>query len=243
MPKFEWKEGDASGSLLFFPFVGIVIGAAVCVINLVGPFSALPAAVRILLTMAAPLVITGGIHVDGFMDTEDALNSYAVREKKLEILKDPHTGAFAVISLVKWMLIYAAAVSAILLRSEMGESSNAKMPVLLGLTFVISRCFCGLTSLVFQRARKNGMLYEVTRNSKRAEVVWLAAELVIVGALMLYLDLPGGAAVLLTFGVFTAYYRKKAYKEFGGVTGDTTGWFLTVGEILAAIVIALRGYL
>lgn len=54
------------------------------------------------------LLITGGIHIDGYMDTMDAVHSYGNREKKLEILKDSHIGAFAVIMLVTYVL--AAAV-------------------------------------------------------------------------------------------------------------------------------------
>ena len=106
MPRFTWEEDDMAHSLMFFPLVGAVIGALIWVINVPSFMSEIPMAVKVMLTILAPILVTGGFHLDGFMDTEDALNSYAVREKKLEILKDPHTGAFAVISLVKWMLIY-----------------------------------------------------------------------------------------------------------------------------------------
>lgn len=43
-----------------------------------------------------PLLVTGGIHIDGFSDTMDALSSHAERQKKLEIMDDPHIGAFGV---------------------------------------------------------------------------------------------------------------------------------------------------
>ena len=65
---------------------------------------------RVFITAAIPLVITGGFHVDGFMDTMDALCSNQGRERKLEILKDPHTGAFACIFLVCEMTLYGAAL-------------------------------------------------------------------------------------------------------------------------------------
>ena len=51
-----------------------------------------------------PVIVSGGIHLDGFADTVDALSSYGDREKKLEILKDPNTGAFAVIGLCVYFL-------------------------------------------------------------------------------------------------------------------------------------------
>ena len=53
--------------------------------------------------LAIILLVTGGIHMDGYMDTMDALHSYGNREKKLEILKDSHIGAFAVIMTVLYV--------------------------------------------------------------------------------------------------------------------------------------------
>ena len=60
---------------------------------------------------AIPLLVTGGFHVDGFMDTTDALSSYREKEERLRILKDPHIGAFAVIGVVIYYLLYAAGYS------------------------------------------------------------------------------------------------------------------------------------
>ena len=56
--------------------------------------------------LAVPIFITGGIHMDGFMDTCDARASYGDREKKLAILKDTHTGAFAVIFGALYLILY-----------------------------------------------------------------------------------------------------------------------------------------
>ena len=239
MPVFEWKEDDMAHSLIFFPVVGAVIGGLVCIINLISPLSQLPVAVRIIVTMAIPLIITGGFHVDGFMDTEDALNSYAPAEKKLEILKDSHIGAFAVISLVKWLLIYAAAVTAILL----SPNCDIKVFAAIGLTFVASRCLSGLTSLLLRKARKSGMLYEETRNDQKGTVICLVLELLAAGGFMLWLNVLSGAVVLLAFAIYTAYYRHIAYREFGGVTGDTAGFFLTTGEVIAAVALAASLYI
>ena len=239
MPVFEWKEDDMAHSLVFFPLVGAVIGGLIYTINQISPFSQLQVAVRIIVTILIPLMITGGFHVDGFMDTEDALNSYAPREKKLEILKDSHIGAFAVISLVKWFLICAAAVTALLLSPKF----DWKVLAIMGLTFVVSRCLSGLTSLLFGKAKKTGMLYEETKSDQKAIVVCLVIELLAAGVFMVWLNALFGAAVLVFFCLYTAYYRHLAYKEFGGVTGDTAGFFLTTGEILATVVLAASLYI
>lgn len=66
-----------------------------------------------------PILLTGGIHMDGFMDTMDALHSYQDRERKLEILKDSHVGAFACLSLICEMFLYAAALFFLLEERQM----------------------------------------------------------------------------------------------------------------------------
>ncbi len=234
MPHFELNESDMSYSLIFFPFVGALIGAVVLFINAFTPLKALPAAVRIILTILAPLVITGGFHVDGLMDTEDALNSCAPMEKKLEILKDPHIGAFAVISLVKWMLLYSAAVTALLLN----EKTDIKIQVIFGLTFVLSRVLSGLTGLVFKKAKNDGMLYEETKNNRKAVLVCLVAEGVICAGVMLVINSILAAAVLSAFALAAVYYRYSVCPKFGGVTGDTAGYFLCVSETVSAAALA-----
>ena len=52
------------------------------------------------------------------------------------------------------------------------------------------------------------------------------------------LNMICGAAVIAAFSLFTVYYRYKVYREFGGVTGDTAGYYLTAGEITAAVSLA-----
>lgn len=105
VPQVEWTEENRRYSMCFFPLVGLVIGLAVwgwfalCAKLGIGPF--LRGAAAALL----PLLISGGIHMDGFMDTLDALASWQPPEKRLEILKDSHTGAFAVMGCAGYLLL------------------------------------------------------------------------------------------------------------------------------------------
>ena len=226
-------------SMLFFPLVGLVIGGVIIGFSSIPAVSELPVFVRCAVTILIPVLITGGFHVDGFMDTEDAMHSFAPTEKKLEILKDPHIGAFAVIALVKWLLIYAAAITAILLN----ERTDERILVILGLTFVISRSLLGLTSFFFPKAKKEGMLYEETKTKPRVVVILLSIQLAAAVGVSLWMDLLSGSMVVLLYTLHTIYYRYTVYKNFGGVTGDTAGYFLTTGEILAALVLAGTLYL
>ena len=238
MPRFRWDEGDGAYTLMFFPLVGLVTGALTCCLNMPVSAEYIPVAVRILLTLALPLMVTGGIHIDGFMDTEDAFASCSDKDRKLEILKDPHTGAFAVISLIRAGLVYAAAVSAILLNPR----TDMDMILIFALVSVLSRCCSGLTSVFFTKARTTGMLSDMTRDVKRPVVAGLIVQFAAAAGVMICVNALCTAAVLLAAAVFTLIYRQKAYKEFGGVTGDTAGWYLSLLEIVCAVVIGGMSY-
>ena len=58
-----------------------------------------------------PVFVTGGIHVDGLLDTSDALSSWQERSRRLEILKDSHAGAFAVITAAVYFIAWYGAYS------------------------------------------------------------------------------------------------------------------------------------
>ena len=88
MPQFEWKEEDMKYMLCFFPLVGAVIGLCLYGWEKLCMGMEINGVCRTLVGTAIPLLLTGGIHVDGYMDTMDAFHSYQSRERKIEILKD-----------------------------------------------------------------------------------------------------------------------------------------------------------
>ena len=110
---------------------------------------------------AIPLAVTGGFHVDGFMDTMDAFHSYQPREKKLEILKDSHIGAFSVICLVLYELIYIGAYS---------EIDAVRQAGIVAAGFFLSRCLSGIAAMTFPGAKKEGLLYMFTSKAHERAV-------------------------------------------------------------------------
>ena len=95
MPTVEWKNENMRYMLCAFPLVGAVIGLVLWLWQLLAAalgFGPLLWAAGLTLL---PVAVTGGIHMDGFCDVSDALASHAPAEKKRAILKDSHTGAFA----------------------------------------------------------------------------------------------------------------------------------------------------
>ena len=114
MPSIPWSDRGMKHALCFFPVVGVVIGAVMAGFGWLAAI--LPGlrpgtAAYSCLGTVIPILITGGIHMDGFLDTVDARSSFQPRERKLEILKDPHTGAFAIIGCGVYLLLYTAVFS------------------------------------------------------------------------------------------------------------------------------------
>ena len=99
--------------LCFFPWIGVVTGALLLLWSYICKWLSIGNLAFTCIGTALPLLVTGGFHADGFMDTMDAFHSYKERKEKLEILKDSHIGAFSVLMLVLYYLIYLAAFSEI----------------------------------------------------------------------------------------------------------------------------------
>ena len=226
MPMFEWKEEDMKYAMCFFPAIGAVIGAVFFGMYLLLARILTGKILAAGILLAVPLFITGGIHMDGFMDTCDARASYGDREKKLGILKDTHTGAFAVIFGGLYLILYAAA-------TELDEGSA----LLTAIGFILSRALSGLSTATFPEARKHGMLADFMKDARKKTVAVCMLVIFFLAAFLelLFGGICGGVVVITTVLIFL-WYR---HMEFGGVTGDLAGFFLQIcelGILLAAVI-------
>ena len=235
VPQFQWKDEDMKYVLCFFPWVGAVIGGVVYLWKMLCDRWNIGTLCYALVGTAIPLLITGGFHVDGFMDTMDAFHSYQAEEKKLEILKDSHIGAFAVIMLGLYGLIYMGAFSEI-------HSVAYLEYVCVG--FVLSRCLSGLAVVTFPSAKKEGLLYLFASKAQKRIVrgVLLVQGLLCIGWLLCRSFLAGGIVSMVALGTF-AYYYCRCKKELGGITGDTAGYFVLLCEGGMVVASALLPYL
>lgn len=222
VPQFEWKEEDMKYMLCFFPWIGAVIGGCIYLWSFLCGWLGVGETCKTLIGAAVPLAITGGFHVDGFMDTMDAFHSYQPREKKLEILKDSHIGAFAVIMFAVYGLLYLGAFS---------EVTDERLLRIVCGGFFLSRCLSGISVVSFPTAKKGGMLYLFADSSHQKIVKW---SLYLQGALcigfMLVQSVAAGAIAATVAFLAFAYYYARTKKELGGITGDTAGYFVLICE-------------
>ena len=230
MPQFEWKDEDMKYMLCFFPWVGAVIGIFIYLWKMICDRLAIGTLCYTVIGAAIPLMITGGFHVDGFLDTMDAFHSYQPKERKLEILKDSHIGAFAVIMLASYGLIYLGAFS---------EIQDADMLKMVCTGFVLARCLSGIGVVSFPSAKKDGLLYLFASNAEKNIVkgfLYFQGALCI-GFMLWQSFFAGSVIAAIAIGTF-GYYYYRCKKELGGITGDTAGYFVLICEVAMMVAAA-----
>ena len=234
MPRVEWEPQSMQYALCFFPLVGAVNGILLFLWLLFCARFGISQVTAAAVAVVLPVAVTGGIHLDGFCDTVDALASHQPASRKLEILKDPHIGAFALIGCCVYLLLQFGAWAQYRFRPETAW--------IISLGFVLSRAMSGFSVVTFRCAKTSGLAAGFSdaakKNAVRAAMTGYAF---VSAAAMLYLSpAAGGAAVLGTAVVFV-WYRHLSLKEFGGITGDLAGWFLQVCELTILFSVVVMG--
>lgn len=219
MPHIEWNERNMKYSLLAFPLIGAVIGILMWLWFKISMFLALPAMLRGAILCLIPVSVNGSIHLDGYADTCDALASHASPEKKQQILRDPHMGAFAAIKLCMYFLLSFALWTAL-------PEYNAAAFLLM---FCFSRTLSALALTSFNIAEGSSLAKTFADAADRKRVrmilgIFTATETVL-------LVFAWGAAMIPAGFLVFIYYRYVCIHEFGGLSGDLAGWFLQKAEL------------
>ena len=163
MPRVEWDREGMRYALCAVPLVGLAAGAALwCwwwLCGLLGMGQLLAAAGMTLL----PLLVSGGIHMDGLCDTADAIASRQGPEKRLEILRDPRAGAFGVMGVCGCLLLSCGLWDTLLASAGAGAFGAVTVG------FVLSRALSGLAVATFPLAKSSGLAHTfATGADKRA---------------------------------------------------------------------------
>lgn len=249
-PYRPWNEKARRLMLVFFPLVGLVIGLIWYGLWLLLDWTGIPFQLQAAVMMLYPYLITGFIHLDGFMDTSDALLSRRPLEDKLRILKDSHAGAFAVISVAILFVFCFASMSTVIgqihFKQALGVADGDLMLALI-LIPVITRCCSAIAVLAGKPLNHSQYRQGPGAEKPAAEVtaVSLIALAVILVSLAIGMGMLGKVAdwsvALVLAAAVLAYLAAMfgAVRQFKGVSGDLAGYALTVGEGFAVVVLAL----
>ena len=222
-PYRPWDEEARDMMLVTLPIVGALLGLLWAALStLASLWLSFPLFAAI--TAALPWLLTGFIHLDGYMDTCDAILSWRPLEQRLRILKDVHTGAFAVVGLgLLMMFSYASAVC----------FATPQLGALLFIP-VVSRCGSALCVLSLKPIGHSE--YAKTEGKAAQRMAVVAMWIVAMAACWIWLGKPVIALAVETLAYALAMLW--GYRTLKGVSGDVAGFALTVSECAALMVLA-----
>jgi len=211
------SDEEMSRTVAFFPLVGLIVGGVNLVVYLLG-LSFWSPAVAAWLWLITNALITGGLHLDGWIDTFDALGSRKSRSEMLVIMKDSRIGAMGGIAAVlliglKWSLLV--------------ESSA--VPVLVFLAPIIGRSAVLIATQTFVYIREKGLGHAFTQPLNLN--LWIFALSIVFIPLFILTDITGLLAAL-TAVILSILWAWILSRKFGGLTGDNYGALNEIAEVL-----------
>ena len=234
MPHVKWEDKNMRYAISFLPLVNIPIVLIIWLwiwISLQLELGSFLTAVGI---TVIPVLITGGIHIDGFADTVDAVSSRAPREKKREILKDPHTGAFAIIGIVLYFLIYLG------LCSELNFGYTTV--VYLFYCYTYSRLTGGFATLCLKSSGNKGLLDTFRSASHRGSVIVISLLAVCTIVSLFIINYILGIVMTAVCLMGLLYISAMSKNQFGGMSGDLAGYIIQITELcLIGAIVVLKG--
>ena len=225
-PCHVWEDKARPKMLLFLPVIGLEIGLLWAAFGwLCGVLSLSPILKALGLTVL-PFLLTGFIHLDGFMDVTDAIGSCRDLQKRRDILKDSHVGSFAVIGIV------------ILMLSQFGIFTAMKPETnLWALVFVpaVSRTAAGLAVLILPKM-STSQYHDQAVNKGQVAFLSCVLCLLILGSILIF-GLSGLSALITA--LVCGLCIRKGYRSLQGMNGDISGYSITISELAAVLSLAL----
>jgi len=230
----ELRDGDFGRASVWFPAVGLLVGLLLAGVDWCGRAVWDPT-VAGALVIGAAVVVTGGLHLDGLMDTADAFFSRASRERMLEIMRDPRSGALGVAAGVCVLLTKFAAYSHLGGRDAYGATAAAGLEHwrVIAAAPALGRLAMVIAVGAFPYARETGTGARIAAEVGMQHVIGalvlgaaIAVGLLSVGGLLVF-------AMALALAVAGGGYARR---RLGGMTGDVYG---AINEVVEVAVLLL----
>ena len=221
------------GAACFAPVIGWVVGAVAAAAFAIGHLL-FPISVAVVISMAVSILITGGLHEDGWMDFCDGFGGGASREQTLRIMRDSHSGAFAVLGAVLALLLKFAILSELASMLLLGQAS---MPGVFAATLVAGHGASRFAAVAFMLASDYVPGESPTKAESMAKrmstsEIWTAAlggvlPVVFLSALWSWM-VPFALLPVLLIYIFMG---RLFTRRLGGYTGDCLGAVQQLSEL------------
>lgn len=224
----KWNEKNFPYIIVGLPFVGGVVGLIWCFCAYLINMTSLPVTIKSIFVCLVPIILTGFIHIDGYMDCCDAIFSRANLEKKHKILKDSHVGAFAVVGLVILSFIYYISVYEIL-KGGKNLYSLIFIPI-------FSRGVVGLFIIKIKSIFEEGFIASFKKDltNKHYFIIF------IVLCLFLSLSYVLNSFIICFLNiVFVCFFAIYSIAHLKGICGDICGFSITLGSVFSLLMLAI----
>ena len=232
-----WTEQSFGESVKFFPAIGAVLGIICAAIVGAMSFLNLPIFTGAV-GFSLMIILTGGIHCDGLMDSADGLFSGRERDKILQIMKDSRAGSFGVVSMI---IIAALEVSTL---AELAKLSTWFLCAAIYSAPIIGRLMMVVTIGAFPYARQSGMGKAFAQFTTHrtiilatGETILLLLPLSLISEIFLICAAAASCVALIVAWKFATF----SVEKIGGVTGDIYGAITTLAEMFSLITFLLIG--
>ena len=218
------RPEELARSMAYFPLVGLILGI-ILVISNIGLLKVLPASIVDAILIAELIILTRGLHIDGFVDTIDGLAGGKTKEDILNIMRDHRVGALGVVGVIMLIMIKYLSLNSVPAASK--NLTLIAMPM-------ISRWLQAPFTNLFPYARQDGMGKAFTEGV-RGRQVGIAT---IVTALFLIFIFKFNAILIMGLMAIVSYLIGLYFKKIlGGITGDVIGAVSEVNEVMFILII------
>jgi adenosylcobinamide-GDP ribazoletransferase len=233
----EASPEELGDSIGYFPVIGLIIGLILAGLYwLLSLF--LPSAVVSVLLIVSMVVISGALHLDGFVDTCDGIAGHKTVEDRWRVMHDSRAGAFGIVGVSLLLLVKYVSLNSV--------PENLLM-VTLVLMPVVSRWAMVYTVFAYPYARPEGLgkVFKQGASWQRftiATVITLAIAIGLARLANITYFYLAGPAIMLAIWVIVVAMAAYLKRKFAGLTGDTYGAINEVAEVCLLILVCLLAY-
>ena len=225
----EFTPEELERSIVYFPVVGLIIGFILAGLNLVFNLF-LPSTIVNALLLVSIVVITGALHLDGFVDTCDGIAGHKTVEDRWRVMHDSRAGAFGIVGVVLLLMVKYVSLSSI---------PTPLMMITLLFMPVVSRWAMVYAMFAYKYARPSG-LGKVFKQGARwprftvATVITFAMAIILIPLFQL-------SGLVIMFGIWLVTVVAATYfkSKFSGLTGDSYGAINEIAEVSVLIFVTL----
>lgn len=233
MLKYKRSNENLQYMLCLIPLMGVAVGAALYVFNVLCLQCGFGQSCYAFIGAVIPVLMSGGIYLNGFVKTLDVLRCGRMEKKKQENGKDTDASTALVIAAMMYFMLYAGGLVLIWKDRQL---------LLLGIGCIISKTLYSMVFVWFPEAEKGSSPYVFTKKAQKKTLrVILSIILTLCFCTCIAVSpVMGVLESLLCMWIWTYYYYMSK-KMFGGITEESAGYFLTLCELGIVLFVGMFG--